>query len=196
MWLLTVDRNFDVMWNWDLKLIGELANIQEKILEEEKTNIRLVLGLYEALSNRDVDTVHRLLAPDIEWWFHGPPCHQQHMNQLLTGGDTDRDTTSQQQAFLFVPSNITAIGSTVLAEGFDQKRSVSWVHAWTVNTDGVITQIREYFNTSLTVARFENQGSSSSSSPSIPRSSSSSNKAIHWESKLSGESVPGLVLAI
>lgn len=111
--------------------------------------------------------------------------------QLLTGGEP---------VFSFIPnpSSATAIGSIVLVEGSDPKnKSVSWVHAWTVS-DGVITQIREYFNTSLTVARFEDSDSDSASA------SSSSNitlklknkSCIHWESKLSGESVPGLVLAI
>ncbi|KAL5709833.1 hypothetical protein ACHQM5_020472 [Ranunculus cassubicifolius] len=96
--------------------------------------------------------------------------------QLLTGGSS---------SFIFVPTSITSIGSTVLAEGCDPKNpSASWVHAWTVSNDGLITQIREYFNTSLTVKSFR-KCSSSTSKPSV-----------RWESKLSGKSVPGLVLAI
>ncbi|KAF9597738.1 hypothetical protein IFM89_021225 [Coptis chinensis] len=163
-------------------VLEKLANSQE-ILEGEQSNIRLVLRLYHALSVRDVDTVHRLLLPDIEYWFHGPPCHQQHMINLLTGSNTN-------QSFAFEPtSRITSFGSTVLAEGCDHSGSVSWVHAWTVS-NGVIIQIREYFNTSLTVARFEDCNQQSSSS------SSSSSSSVHWQSKLSGESVPGLVLAI
>ncbi|KAL5720042.1 hypothetical protein ACHQM5_012752 [Ranunculus cassubicifolius] len=103
--------------------------------------------------------------------------------QLLTGG---RPAGSP---FLFVPKSVTAIGPFVLAEGIDTKNSsVSWVHAWTVSGNGVITQVREYFNTSLTVANFD-KCSSLSSKPALYQS-------ICWESKLSGESVPGLVLAI
>ncbi|KAF8397170.1 hypothetical protein HHK36_016077 [Tetracentron sinense] len=170
----------------------ELANLQET-LEEEESSKGVVCALYEALSTRDVDTVHRLLAPDIEWWFHGPPSHQ-HMMRLLTGA-------SSRDSFVFVPLSITAFGSTVLVEGCNQNRSVSWVHAWSV-TDGIITQVREYFNTSLTVTRFGNSNPASpSSSPSS--SSSSSSPSLHclplWESRLSnriGNSVPGLLLAI
>ncbi|KAL5699783.1 hypothetical protein ACHQM5_030640 [Ranunculus cassubicifolius] len=106
--------------------------------------------------------------------------------QLLTGG---RPATNP---FLFVAKIVTAIGPFVLAEGFDPKnRSVSWVHAWTVSSNGVITQVREYFNTSLTVASFGKCSSSSNSSPKLAL-----HQSICWESKLSGESVPGLVLAI
>lgn len=74
----------------------------------------------------------------------------------------------------------------MLAEGYDEGRSVSWVHAWTV-TDGIITQVREYYNTSVTVTRL--------SSPKITSQSGSCQSV--WESKLSGnKSVPGLVLAL
>ncbi|GFY82057.1 senescence associated gene 20 [Actinidia rufa] len=126
-------------------VVQELANPQEIL--EESSNERVVLALYEALSARDVDTVHKLLASDLEWWFHGPPSHQ-FMMRLLTGSAT----SSATQSFEFAPLSIAAFGSTVLVEGCDHARSISWVHAWTV-THGIITQVREYFNTSLTVTR-------------------------------------------
>ncbi|XP_042510752.1 wound-induced protein 1-like [Macadamia integrifolia] len=109
------------------------------------------------------------------------------MMRLLTG-------VSPDNLFVFRPITFTAIASTILVEGTDQNHSVSWIHAWTVNSDGIITQVREYFNTSLTVTRFiEN---SNQSSPSSPVSSSSSFKCQQlWQSKLPKD-VPGLVLAI
>ncbi|KAM7499418.1 hypothetical protein LguiA_023832 [Lonicera macranthoides] len=107
------------------------------------------------------------------------------MMRLLTGSLTD------DVSFEFVPQSIADFGSTVLVEGCNQDRSIFWVHAWTV-TDGIITQVREYFNTCLTVTRF---GNTDKSSPSIT--------SLHcpsvWESSLSnlvGKSMPGLVLAI
>uniref|UniRef100_A0A5B6ZSJ5 Wound-induced protein 1 n=3 Tax=Davidia involucrata TaxID=16924 RepID=A0A5B6ZSJ5_DAVIN len=113
------------------------------------------------------------------------------MMRLLTGG-----TASPDESFELVPQSVAAFGSTVLAEGCDHDRSISWVHAWTV-TDGIITQVREYFNTSLTVTRF---GNSNQSSPSdFPSSITSLHCPSVWESSLSnlvGKSVPGLVLAI
>lgn len=142
----------------------------------------MVHALYEALNAGDVHTVQHLLAPDIEWWFHGPPSYQ-YLMQLLTGN-------SLEQSFEFVPQKVTAFGSTVLAEGCGPDHKVSWVHAWTVS-NGVITQVREYFNTSLIVTRLDHSSSLSSSSSSfhcLPRL---------WESTLSGgKSMPGLVLAI
>ncbi|KAI8009166.1 Wound-induced protein 1 [Camellia lanceoleosa] len=158
----------------------ELANSQEIL--EETGNQRVVLALYEALRARDVDTVHKLLASDLEWWFHGPPSHQ-FMMRLLTG--------SEINDFQFGPESFASFGSTVLVEGCDRTRSISWVHAWTV-TDGIITQVREYFNTSLTVTRLGVTDQSSSSITSLHCPSV-------WESSLSdrvGKSVPGLVLAI
>nr|AWW16487.1 wound-induced protein 1 [Ipomoea pes-caprae] len=106
--------------------------------------------------------------------------------RILTGTATSGDS------FRFEPLKVDAIGPTVFVEGEDLSRNITWVHAWTV-TDGIITQVREYFNTSLTVTRLGNQS----------RSASSAITPLHcpsvWESSLSnrvGKSVPGLVLAI
>ncbi|XP_071732735.1 wound-induced protein 1-like [Rutidosis leptorrhynchoides] len=111
------------------------------------------------------------------------------MMQLLTGTD------NSDNSFQFVPNSIDAFGSIVIVEGCDQERDISWIHAWTVNSCGIITQVREYFNTSLTVTRFAANYSNSISVKSV--------KSLHcpfvWESSLSnrvGKSVPGLVLAI
>ncbi|CAI0416193.1 unnamed protein product [Linum tenue] len=120
------------------------------------------------------------------------------MMRLLTGADNDNESS-----FSFAPKSIASFGSIVIAEGCDSERGIYWVHAWTV-TDGIITQVREYFNTSLTVTRLSN---SSSSAAKIGRSKSKASTAeiasVHcpsvWESSLSnlvGKSVPGLVLAI
>ncbi|KAK9279609.1 hypothetical protein L1049_013288 [Liquidambar formosana] len=101
--------------------------------------------------------------------------------RLLTGA-------TPNISFVFVPLSIVAFGSRILVEGYDKEQSVSWVHAWTV-ADGIITQVREYFNTSVTVTRFGNA--------SVP-SRSLSHLSV-WRSKLDesvGKSVPGLVLAI
>ncbi|KAJ4793142.1 hypothetical protein LUZ62_044388 [Rhynchospora pubera] len=134
-----------------LGLEQELANStssNQAVHESDSDrNKWLVLQLYEALNNRDVAAVHRLLNPDLEWWFHGPPSRQ-HMMHLLTGAAPD-DT------FVFEPVHVEAFGPTVLVEGSgsDQGQSVYWVHAWTVGPNGIITQLREYFDTDLTVTR-------------------------------------------
>ena len=128
-----------------------------------------MLRLYEALNGRDHAAVHSLLAPDLEWWFHGPPAHQ-HMMRLLTGGTS--------------PS---LFGSTVIAEGVsvagEDTKAAYWVHAWTVGSDGVITQLREYFNTDLTVTRL---------------AAAAASKCV-WQSRRpdrARNSLPGLVLAL
>ncbi|KAI9080918.1 hypothetical protein K1719_037079 [Acacia pycnantha] len=108
--------------------------------------------------------------------------------RILTG-EHSSDT------FRFDPLSIASFGPFVIVEGCDTSRSISWIHAWTV-TDGIITQIREYFNTSLTVTRI---GDSSSSPASEITAVKDEYPSSVWESSLShqvGKSVPGLVLAI
>lgn len=177
-------------------LSQELANSQESLEESDSSNQGVVLALYEALSSHSVDAVHQIVSPDLDWWFHGPPSHQ-YLMRLLTGAPS-KDT------FRFIPQSITSFGSFVLVEGCDHDRSISWVHAWTV-TDGIITQVREYFNTSLTVTRLGNSPTQSPPSAFATSSSSSASEitSYHcpsvWESSVSdrvGHSVPGLVLAI
>ncbi|KAJ7963900.1 Wound-induced protein 1-like, partial [Quillaja saponaria] len=172
------------------KISQELANSQESLDDSDSSNRKLVRTLYEALSSRDLNTVIKIVATDLDWWFHGPPSHQ-FLMRMLTGAPSS-DT------FQFVPQSITSFGPTVLAEGYDHSRSISWVHAWTVTDDGIITQIREYLNTSLTVTRIRNSNRSSST-PEIKSASSSLHCPSVWESSLSnqdGKSMPGLVLAI
>ena len=181
---------------------------------EEQRGRFLVLRLYEALNARDARRAQALLAPDLEWWFHGPPAHQ-HMMRLLTGADTDAQ-------FRFAPRSVDAFGSTVIAEGGADdagKGQLYWVHAWTVGPDGVITQLREYFNTDLTVTRLSaaaaaTKNASTAVSPSHASSSSSSTSTSSapsspaptpkwpkclWQSRRADrarKSLPGLVLAL
>ncbi|KAI3427831.1 uncharacterized protein J3R85_009060 [Psidium guajava] len=116
--------------------------------------------------------------------------------RLLTGASS----SPSDDSFEFAPASITSVGSIVLAEGCDQKRSIYWAHAWTV-ADGIVTQVREYFNTSLTVTRL---GGANRSPPSALGSEIAPAPGFQhcpsiWESSLSnqvGKSVPGLVLAI
>ncbi|KAK4756712.1 hypothetical protein SAY87_006839 [Trapa incisa] len=166
---------------------------EDGALEEAE---RVVLALYDALQWRDAVTVQQILAPDLEWWFHGPPSHQ-FLMRLLTGSPSAAVDT-----FQFVPHSVTSFGSTVLSEGCDPTGSITWVHAWTVS-DGIITQVKEYFNTSLTVTRIgESSNSTRASSPLdsagiAPRQVRKCSSV--WESSLSnrgGKSVPGLVLAL
>ncbi|KAF3615182.1 Wound-induced protein 1 [Capsicum annuum] len=105
----------------------ELANFELTL--EETTNKGVVLALYEALSSHDVVQVQKLLASDLEWWFHGPPSHQ-FLMRILTG-----TAKSDHVSFQFLPKTIDVFGSIVLVEGCDPTRSITWVHAWTV-TDG------------------------------------------------------------
>ncbi|XP_050385894.1 wound-induced protein 1 [Argentina anserina] len=107
-------------------------------------------------------------------------------------------TGKNDASFEFKPQSICSVGPVVLVEGCDQVQEIFWVHAWTVK-DGIITQVREYFNTSLTVTRLGN--SAAKSAPSKFAKSASEITSYHcpsvWESSNRvGKSVPGLVLAI
>eukprot|EP01018_Ginkgo_biloba_P000435 Gb_04210 [translate_table: standard] len=103
--------------------------------------------------------------------------------RLLTGD-------SNHHQFSFTPQSITAVGDKVFVEGREGE-SVYWVHVWTVK-DGIITQVREYFNTSIIATDFRRPSSSSLLRQKHPCSTL-------WQSKLGmskGKSMPGLVLAI
>ncbi|XP_025792100.1 uncharacterized protein LOC112873335 [Panicum hallii] len=184
---------------------AELAALAGTEESEEQRNRFLVLRLYEALNARDARRAQELLAPDLEWWFHGPPARQ-HMMRLLTGAEKGSG------GFVFSPRSVDAFGSTVIAEGADDARQLYWVHAWTVGPDGVITQLREYFNTDLTVTLLSGAASAKSaaaiaaappkqdaaSSSSAAASSSTGPKCL-WQSRRADrahKSLPGLVLAI
>ncbi|KAK7387487.1 hypothetical protein VNO78_28332 [Psophocarpus tetragonolobus] len=161
-------------------LFLELANSQASAEDGDSSSKRLVVALYEALNSGDSDAVVKIVAPDLEWWFHGPPSHQ-FLMRMLTG-------QGPHQSFRFVPLSIASFGSTVIVEGCDAPRNIAWVHAWTL-TNGIITHVREYFNTALFVTRFDHSDDilPSGRFPSL------------WQSTLSslvGKSVPCLVLAI
>ncbi|KAI3667806.1 hypothetical protein L6452_42875 [Arctium lappa] len=154
----------------------------------EECHRDLLSNFYEALATRDATTVHRLLAPYVEWWFHGPPSCNRLMG-LLTGSTTT--AFDDYRFFTFDPLLVVSIGSVVVAEGyFPDNRNVTWVHALTV-VDGIITQVREYFNTSVTVARFDK----STNVHVAPQGGD--NCQCVWQSKLTDyKSMPSLLLAI
>ncbi|XP_054797587.1 uncharacterized protein LOC129302717 [Prosopis cineraria] len=182
----------------------ELANSEACLQEEEERNKRVVTELYSALISKDSHNLHRFLASDLEWWFHGPPSHRYHLLPLLTGTSLSSSSSEKRSVVVLVPDVVVGFGSLVIAEGYDETNLVWWVHAWTL-TDGIITQVREYLNTSLTVTRLGNEGDPASSMTSSPSSSSSSSSSSSfvasmcqsiWQSKLCDESVPGLILAV
>uniref|UniRef100_A0A0E0EGG6 Wound-induced protein 1 n=1 Tax=Oryza meridionalis TaxID=40149 RepID=A0A0E0EGG6_9ORYZ len=116
---------------------------------EQQRNQWLVIRLYEAINGRDHGAAHALLAPDLEWWYHGPPASH-HMMRLLTGC-----ASPSSSSFRFRPLSVHALPASdvVIAEGVTGRYHDSyWVHAWTVG-NGVITHLREYLNTDLTVTR-------------------------------------------
>lgn len=164
-----------------------------KITTEERALMQpvdTVVGLYEALEAGDVKRVQAVFAENLEWWFHGPPS-QRHLMRMLTGAN-------RLGAFAFTPLRVCAIDDNkVVVEGKQEDSSgdVWWVHAWTVK-DGVVTQLREYFNTTLTVTAAT---SFNMVAGHVPSHSVSCSSNILWQSKLSdvtGKSFPGLVLAI
>lgn len=146
----------------------------------ERDNWHVTVAFYEALKRGDAENVQSLLASeDLEWWFHGPP-YEQHLMKCLTGA-------TATQAFVFRPVSIRPIGNKVFVEGQGSKGTSQenkfWVHVWTIK-DGKITQLREYFNTFLTVLN--------------PSSYHASDDLV-WQSRLGkshATSSPSLILAV
>ena len=130
------------------------------------------------LGQGHMDRVAKLLASDLEWWFHGPP-HCQHMMRVLTG------ETAHNKGFRFEPRSVTAIGDCVITEGWEGQ--AYWVHVWTLK-NGLITQFREYFNTWLVVRDLRR-----------PVWGERQESTTLWQSQprdLYSRSLPGLLLAI
>ncbi|KAF7846637.1 hypothetical protein BT93_A0541 [Corymbia citriodora subsp. variegata] len=151
----------------------------EPTMPESNKNKATVEALYAKLALGHSDVVAKLLASDLEWWFHGPP-RRQHMMRVLTG-------ESDYSEFAFHPRSITAIGDGyVIAEGWEGAQAY-WVHVWTLK-NGLITQLREYFNTWLTVREV-----------SLPRWEVARANHTLWQSQARDRydrSLPGLLLAI
>ncbi|RYR27120.1 hypothetical protein Ahy_B02g061454 isoform A [Arachis hypogaea] len=59
-----------------------------------------------------MEMVSKVLASDLEWWFHGPP-ECQHMMKVLTG------ETALNKGFKFEPRSFTSIGDCVITEGWE-----------------------------------------------------------------------------
>jgi hypothetical protein len=159
--------------------------------EEQKKTSALVRGLYVALAAGDGETVGKMVKANLEWRFHGPPSCQ-HLMRILTG--------HIESSFTFNPHSITAIGhNLVVAEGRGDE-SGYWVHVWTLDQVGcMVTQLREYFNTSLVVTEFKSVPPLSSSCSLVVQKKKACSQSPLWQSKV-GKSkqklMPGLVLAI
>lgn len=110
-------------------------------MNHETLNRETVKTVYKALRDNDMEKLAKVLRAELEWWYHGPP-HYHHMMQALTGESTHK-------AFKFRPRRIRAVGDRVMVEGWEGKGEY-WVHVWRVK-HGIIAQLREYFNTLITV---------------------------------------------
>ncbi|GJZ04286.1 senescence-associated protein 20 [Tanacetum coccineum] len=51
----------------------------------EGLNNKIMRDFYKVLAARDAKMVQYLLAPDIDWWFHGPAAHKYNLMQVLAG---------------------------------------------------------------------------------------------------------------
>ncbi|ESW18837.1 hypothetical protein PHAVU_006G074700 [Phaseolus vulgaris] len=110
--------------------------------EHEKRNRETVKMVYKAQCDGHTEKLVKLVRTELEWWYHGPH-HCEYMMRLLTGESTAK-------GFRFRPRRIRAVGDRVMVEGWEGKGEEYWVHVWTLS-HGIIAQLREYFNTFITV---------------------------------------------
>lgn len=181
---------------------------------EKQLLVNLVKRLYDAIRDEDVTTIQALLAPELDWWYHGP-YGRQHMKFLLTG-------ITRFHTFGFIPTDFWVIGNRVFVEGHgllmqelpsaattvDSLNSSStarssWVHVWTVKDKKVLVVLREYVNTAIIVTSVTtpciNNNTSATSSDCINDLSCSDSSETLWQSSLArtrDENIPGIVLAI
>ncbi|KAK6121983.1 hypothetical protein DH2020_044272 [Rehmannia glutinosa] len=95
---------------------NELALAQEDL--EETLNKGWCAPYADALNRRDAEAIHKILAADLEWWFHGPPSHQ-FLMRLLT-----------RRTGIHLPASCPTVSPPLAPpcspEGFDQSRSIAW----------------------------------------------------------------------
>ncbi|PWA67607.1 senescence-associated protein 20 [Artemisia annua] len=136
----------------------------------EGLNNKIVCDFYKALAARDAKMVQYLLAPDIDWWFHGPPAHKYNLMQVLTG-ICEFDCNDSYEP-LVVPEKFFG-------------------DVWTVENGKTITEVREYLDTSVTVTHIRKSSNVCLASPRSPKCKNM------WESKLVNDaSVPRLLLVV
>ncbi|CAL5202613.1 unnamed protein product [Lathyrus oleraceus] len=112
---------------------------------DENRNRRVVKTVYKTLlrgGGGETEKLAKVVGKELEWRYHGPP-HCQHMMKKLTG-------EAMEKSFKFRPRRMRSVkGDRLIVEGWEDVGEY-WVHVWRVK-DGIITQLREYFNTLLTV---------------------------------------------
>lgn len=109
-------------------------------------NRKIVKTVYKAMRDDDTEKLGKMVGTEMEWWYHGPR-HCQYMMEMLTGGES---TNNNNKGFKFRPRRMRAInGDRVIVEGWEGMGEY-WVHLWRLK-DGIVVQLREYFNTLLTV---------------------------------------------
>lgn len=157
-------------------------------MEDKK---KMVLRLYKGISRGEADKVSALLAPDLDWWFHGPP-GRDHMMRILTGAEEDWG-----RRFRFRPRRVEEAGHWVVAEGWEVGDDAYWVHAWVIDR-GIVTQFRECFNTTVTVRELVPKfPTNKSAAAGWPTGGGRSAGITVWESQERlGRPLPGLVLTI
>ncbi|KAK7301623.1 hypothetical protein RJT34_12492 [Clitoria ternatea] len=124
-----------------MKKTHSVSEVDSEKESGESRSRKTVKTVYKALRDGDTERLAKLLGAELKWWYHGPP-HSQHMMKMLTG-------ESRYKAFKFRPRRIRAVGDHVIIEGWEGAGEY-WVHVWTLK-QGIIAQVREYFNTLLTV---------------------------------------------
>ncbi|GKB30220.1 senescence-associated protein 20 [Tanacetum coccineum] len=88
----------------------------------EGLNNKIMRDFYKVLAARDAKMVQYLLAPDIDWWFHGPATHKYNLMQVLTG-ICEFDLNDSYE-----PLVVASIGTIVVAEGYHihENRKTFW----------------------------------------------------------------------
>ncbi|GJZ72069.1 senescence-associated protein 20, partial [Tanacetum coccineum] len=93
---------------------------------------KIVCDFYKVLAARDAKMVPYLLAPDIDWWFHGPAAHKYNLMQVLTG-ICEFDLNDSYE-----PLVVASIGTIVVAEGYyiHENQKTFWANSFFTGIHG------------------------------------------------------------
>nr|XP_043609771.1 wound-induced protein 1-like [Erigeron canadensis] len=151
----------------------------------EAVNKKIVCEFYKALAAHDASTLQISTGGST---VHLLTNTEYNLMQLLTGSRVLVDANDS-----YKPLVVVSIGSMVVAEGYHihENRKTNWVHVWTVENGKIMTQVREYLDTFVTVSRIIKSSDVCIPSPRSPKGTKI------WESELvDNVCVPRLLLVI
>jgi ketosteroid isomerase-like protein len=131
--------------------------------EIQQNNIAIVRQLYYSFLAQDIDAILPLLSDDVDWLFFGPadiPFAGHYIGPQRVAEFFQR-ALEKSDFVLFEPREFMAGVNTVLVQGHERgvarstgkQWETEWAHVFVLEA-GRITKLREYYDTAVIAAAF------------------------------------------